>query len=43
MIIWLRSTSERNIDRNKYLEPLYEINLVELYRPYVKVEDNKEE
>lgn len=38
-----QNTSERNIDRNKYLEPLYEINLVELYRPYVKVEDNKEE
>ena len=37
-----QDTSECYIDKNKYLEPLYEINLIELYRPYVKIDDDKE-
>lgn len=38
-----KNPSEYMIEKNKYLDELYSINLVELYRPYVKVKTNAEE
>ncbi len=37
-----QDTSECIVDRNSYLNKLHDINLVELYRPYVKVKDDEE-